>query len=377
MIHYIPAQKEIEHELLDFANYVFSHDHRPHDFKALIPKVYGSSDFFRFHFVARGDQGIRALIGMLPVTLKMADGESLSCGYIGTVSVHPYARGEGHMKHLMKMAREDAIAQGMDFMMLGGQRQRYQYFGFERAGTDLRFTLTYDNIRHALKALDASKIQILPMKDASAAQVDQAFALYEKEEMVGVRSRETFTKVLSSWNHTPYIVLSEGDFCGYFSANGSSVNEWVLPEESMLRVLKAWQKTTQNQSIDLAVKAHKRKAVALLSSLCEGYALADAAMVHVLNWIKVLGASLRFKAKHHALQDGTAVLDVQGTGRFRLSIQGGKVEVTETHEEATLSLDENQAVNLLFSPICQNAPGSEHFCNWLPLALEVPSPDAF
>ena len=61
-------------------------------------------------------------------------GETLRVGCVGTVSVHLYSRGEGHMKILMAMMMDDARAKGCDLLMLGGARKRYNYFGFEQAG---------------------------------------------------------------------------------------------------------------------------------------------------------------------------------------------------------------------------------------------------
>ena len=65
----------------------------------------------------------------VPLSLLVA-GKPLRAAGIGTVSVHPYARGEGHMKKLMHMTLEECRENGADLAMLGGQRQRYEYFGF-------------------------------------------------------------------------------------------------------------------------------------------------------------------------------------------------------------------------------------------------------
>ena len=87
------------------------------------------------------------VIAQMPIGLSVLD-ETLKCGMIGSVSVHPYARGEGHMKRLMAMAAEDARERQYDLMILGGQRQRYNYFGFERAVYVIRHAVMQTNLRH-------------------------------------------------------------------------------------------------------------------------------------------------------------------------------------------------------------------------------------
>ena len=72
----------------------------------------------------------------------------IKAAYVGTVCVHPASRGKGYMIELMKRAEEDALQQGSALMLLDGDRHRYQYFGFERAGVGYRFQMEQNNIRH-------------------------------------------------------------------------------------------------------------------------------------------------------------------------------------------------------------------------------------
>ena len=127
-----PADRE---EVVDFANYVFSQAHRPHDFKTLLPKAYADHlpELGAKHYLAKQEGRIRALVADRMIDMRLLD-DTLRVGCVGTVSVHPYSRSEGHMKRLMTMMLEDARAEGLDLLMLGGIRQRYNYFGFEQAG---------------------------------------------------------------------------------------------------------------------------------------------------------------------------------------------------------------------------------------------------
>ena len=90
----------------------------------------------------------------------MDEKRSLKGGYIGSVGVHERYRGAGYMKKLMDMAISDAMEKGYDFIGLGGQRQRYNYWNFERCGMNRSFYLTGTNVRHCMKDVDESDIVI-------------------------------------------------------------------------------------------------------------------------------------------------------------------------------------------------------------------------
>ena len=160
MTEYRLARPQEEADVLDFINMVFSMHSQPHDFAALLPKVYAHPGFARYHYVAVEDGHIRGTVALLPLTLRVEENCALKAGYIGSVAVHPYSRGAGHMKALMRMALTDAEAQGYDLLALGGRRQRYAYFGFEKGGQRLTFSLNSDNVRHAMADVDEDAVRI-------------------------------------------------------------------------------------------------------------------------------------------------------------------------------------------------------------------------
>ena len=98
MTEYRLAKPEEWEDCIELANYVFSTAHRPHDFEQLIPRVYQAGpEMARIHRVAVAENGrLRAEIAVLPQQMA-AGGKLLRAGYVGSFSVHPKARGEGHM----------------------------------------------------------------------------------------------------------------------------------------------------------------------------------------------------------------------------------------------------------------------------------------
>ena len=164
MTTYRKARPEDRAQYLDFINMVFSMAHRPHDFSKLLPKVYGPGrPTDTLQNIAVADAGrVRGPVAVLPGALRGGD-KALCTGYVGSVSAHPFARGEGHMKALMKMAIEGAAADGADLMMLGGQRQRYEYFGFTPGGVEIRYTVDQANLRHALRGVETANPDLDPL----------------------------------------------------------------------------------------------------------------------------------------------------------------------------------------------------------------------
>lgn len=167
-------------DVVDFANFVFSQAHRPHDFKTLLPKVYadGAPEIAR-HFVAVRGGRIRAMVADCLQELRLGD-RTLRAGMVGTVSVHPYSRGEGHMKKLMAMMIDDAQQSGLDLLILGGQRQRYGYFGFDNFGCTPHYTLTDASVRHGCAGVDASGISFSELTAEKPEEVDFAWALSQR-----------------------------------------------------------------------------------------------------------------------------------------------------------------------------------------------------
>ena len=367
-----------EADLLDFANFVFSYSHRPHDFRKLLPKVYDQPAFAPLHAVAEENGRVRAMAALLPGTLRMMAGVSLKTGYVGTVSVHPYSRGEGHMKKLMLMLEDRAREEKMDVMLLGGRRQRYNYFGYERGGTALRFRISRDNVRHALKEAHAQDITFLPSEEASDTQFDVYLDRYKTLYMVSERSRAAFPVILKSWEHKPLLVLENNLVQGYLTETpDGDIAEWAFFAECLPPVLKAWDGRKGGAGFFIRVSQHQVDIITLLGGIAEGFEVSDSAMIRPINWKKVLLAALRFKSSWYPMRDAKAVIDVAGEGRWLMKVLDGVSDVQETSDAADISLGGSQAVQLLFSPLSALQTQAACFANWLPLALDLPAADGF
>lgn len=377
MTDYQVARPGDEAEILDFANMVFSQAHRPHDFRALLPKMYARRQFAEYHVVARQNGKIVALVGVWPFRLRVLPGRSLNVGYVGTVSVHPYHRGEGHMRELMPLAVQRAREAGMDLMSLGGQRQRYRYFGFEQGGLSVGFDVIAANLRHDFAAADANAFTFAPLAEEDGSMAE-ARALHARELMTGERPGAAFAEALTSWLGEGVAVRRDGAFVGYLYAVDGDISEWVLTEPALIGpVLKAWMQKKNMNRLSIAAPAHEPDRIRALDAFAERCTIASAGMYRVLDWQRVLSLLMAFRQEKTGLAAGEADLAIRGEGVFHLSAGEGGVRVGRTGDANQNALTAVEAVGLVFSLPNRMGRREDAWHGWFPLPVSVPQADCF
>ena len=144
----------------------------------------------------------------------------------------------------MRMALTDAEAQGYDLLALGGRRQRYAYFGFEKGGQRLTFSLNSDNVRHAMADVDEDAVRIREVTDAQDAVLEDVWQLSRRQMLTCERNRERLLDIFHSWHNALYVLedaRQDGTFLGYLNASGDQICELALLDERRLaETLKAW-----------------------------------------------------------------------------------------------------------------------------------------
>ena len=370
---YVVATPADQADIIDFANYVFSQAHVPHDFKQLLPKAYGDhvTEGAR-HFMARQNGHIRALVACLPLDVHVLD-HTLRAGMVGTVSVHLYARGEGHMKHLMRQMIDDSRARGYDLLILGGQRQRYNYFGFDRVGTSLTYTVTSTNLRHCLRDLDVSGIAFSDLTEERPDEVDFACKLVQSFKVHGERPRADFLTIMHSWNSRCRLIRMNGEMIGYVMGN---IGEIGLADESLLpAILKALFAADNLTKAEITAAPFEKERIRVLADLCEDRAVHSVEMINVLNWQPVLEALLTLKASYTRLADGCVTLKIDDE-TLTLEVENGRTSVRRDDRAPDLTLTHLEATRLLFgmeSTVCDHPLP----LGWLPLPFHLSSPDCF
>lgn len=363
-----------EDDVLDFANYVFSMVRRPIDFKRLLPKVYARRDFAPLHALAMENGRIKGTLALLPDTLRVGEKDALRTGYLGTMAVHPYARGGGIMRTLMAMAVKRGEEIGLDMLALDGRRHRYNYFGFERGGAALRFTMNADCLKHGFADVDAGAIELTPLNQEGEDGLGTARRAQRLLSVAG--ERRDLLPVLQSWQATPQLVRVAGRPAGYLCVQNGAVTETALPETAVLPALKKLLEQEDGGEISVLAYPYDGKRLEALRRVSENYAVSDGLMLRVLNWSKVLSTLLNFRRSFADVEDGSVVLDIEGAGRLRLSVAGSRVWAEPAGEAPQAVWSHNEAVTRLFSPLAMMLEGPVPL-SWLPLPIAIPRPDAF
>ena len=336
-------------DILDFANYVFSQSSQPHDFRRLLPKLYGeNSGSEGYHYLVREDGRIRAMVCAMPLSLLVA-GKPLRAAGIGTVSVHPYARGKGYMKALMNRAMEDLKTQGYAMAFLGGMRQRYEYVGFTPTGTRASFHLTAGNLAHRYPGLSGEGVSLSPLEEPSSPWCREAYALYQLQPINGARTLQNFCTVGRSWDADLLAVTADGAFAGYVSAVRGHVQELALTDGARLPQIGA--------ALMKIGTDHKYR---------------------IFDFPGVTQAYLWCRAAMGPLAEGRLVLDIPGECRMKIEVASGRACVETTEETPDLTLSPFEASRFLFSPMggFVQSPAGKVPAGWFPLPLFVSAVDA-
>ncbi|MBR5231987.1 MAG: GNAT family N-acetyltransferase [Clostridia bacterium] len=376
MTEYRKALPHEEADILDFINCIFSMAKKPHDFKKLGPKVYNHEGFHRYHYVAVEEGRIRGTVAVLPLEMPLGGGEVLKIGYVGSVSVHPYHRGHGCMKELMNMMLRDAGKQ-YDLLVLGGQRQRYQYYGFEGGGSRLTFEVTQKNVRHALADVE-TKIKLRKIECLKDASLDEIHAMCAAQPMTCVRDRGIFLDIMRMWESELYALEDENGLQGYLYAMGNDyAAEIGLKDESRIgEVIKAFMQQTGEKKITVWADPLNRIRANYIRQFCDDFSLSDSEMLRVINWKHTLEALLRYKAECVPLLDGRFVFEVEDE-RFAIEIKDHAVSVRETADQPDMVMTRLKAQEFFFSPYTAWMTVSPLLKSWLPVPFAVYPADGF
>lgn len=378
MVEYRKALLQEEADILDFINYVFSQAHRPHNFKTLLPKVYAHEGFSQYHYVAVEGGRIRATVAVLPVEMSADCGNKIKIGYVGSVSVHPYDRGAGHMKKLMHMMLRDAQKK-YDLLVLGGQRQRYQYFGFEKGGGRLCFTVTDTNVRHALADLPDDKLQLRLLTSENDAAMEFVHTLCAKQPMYCIRDDKAFLDIMHSWQGELYVLEENGAVQGYiYARGGNDLAEIGLRNELRIaEAIKTYMARTGEKSVSVRVDLLNHVRMNCLKSFAEKWELTDNEMLHVISWPRVLEELMALKGDFTSLMDGRFVFEVENAGRYAVEVWQGRVRVNETQAAPEVCMTPQKAVEFFFSPYTALMVASPLLKSWLPVPFGMYPADEF
>lgn len=363
----------------DFADMCFFTETSEERFETLLPKLYGEPEkTVKEHILLENDGRLKGLI--LPQTMiwKAGDRELLT-GHIGTVCVSPDYRERGAMSRLMKTAVEELEKAGCVCIVLNGQRQRYEHYGFVPTGGKIQFVFRPANVKE-------EQAEGYELREFTQEDLEEIEKLFCKNVLHMKRKKRDFSEILRSWSAQPLVLWNKDNkICGYCTVvsqeKKAAIAELRLTDEKHLKpFLKCLFKKGFSQTVINIAPGTEEYAEA--ESLCEYYNILPCFNIRILQFAPLVEALLEQKSRRIRLPLGNVKLLIEGYGLLEITAaeKGVKAWKSEKKEdEADMKLSYEQAVHLLFSPLSSKReqlsgqwPPAE---NWFPLPLYIEEND--
>ena len=369
-------------EGLAFLDEVFG-EHGEHNFATLLPSIYQpTEDLMACNHAVREDGRIRAVVGLFPMDWQVGD-VMLKVGGIGGVSTHLSVRGKGYMKVLMNHCVEKMQVQGYHLSWLGGQRQRYGYFGYEKCGQQLSVSLTSANVRHVFG--DLASLRFEPIEDDDKATIDTARHLHDAQLVHCLRGdSDVFPRFLANWYHRPYVALDAADkMVGYLVADESGGNVLELlgrDADTAVDMARSWVQSREDNGASFDIPATQFELLQKMSALGEGVSVGSSGNWQIYDWQATLDALLQVRAAGGGLADGDVVVGIQGYGNLRLQVEGPQISCVKVDDPAAVTWDPSIAMRVFFGPLPPAAvttvpATAATLLAWCPLPLGWPRQD--
>ena len=338
-------------EAMDVLNFSFGFEH-PHNFETLLPVLYHpGAEAMSWNWALREEGSIRAIVGVFPLTWKLGDA-TLRIAGVGGVSCHPRYRKRGFMGQLMRHCVEAMREEGYPLSWLGGQRQRYGYYGYEKCGINYQLSLAPNNVRHVFGDGDLG-IEFRPLERQDRTHLQGVIGLHDAQPIRGVRPRERFYNMLLSWYHKPHIAISpDSRMIGYVVANGNGdrITEILAVNEGEpeLQIAAAWVQQHGEATFDLAPS---NRLLPKLATVCGGMSVHSSGNWQIFDWAAALDALLKAQGTLIPLTDGAVVIEIADYGKVLLEVAGGSARCIRSDAAPALQTDAFTAMRLLFGPL--------------------------
>ena len=381
---YIGRGKDADNaSLIAFLDEVFfSEDENGIGFLRLLPKIYkdGYRPAYNNFVVQQPDGAFRAAVGNFDNDMTVGGVDLKTC-CIGNVAVGKEHRGSGYMIELMKASVADMKERGVDLSYLGGQRQRYGYFGYENAGTSYGYHFSRQSFKHSLREIE-SRLTVEPLDADDTEAIRFIDGIYSEAPVISRRAQDAYFDILCSWDDKPYIIKENGRLAGYavICNDMDYVPEFGLTDPALLpRLIAAMFELSDKDGISFCVAPYETEKLDFFTKNASHMNVGSCESVMVLNWEKTLTAYLNAKASYEALCDGEMTVKIRGVCKdesLRLSVTDNVALVTRYEGEAEFELDSLAAVRAFFSNYpSDRAPFPPAVRQWLPLPMYFSSRD--
>lgn len=344
-------------------------------FQGLLPKCYRED--YRpqdSNYVVVDENGVMAAaVGAYDHELSVCS-HILRCRGIGNVAVHPEHRKNGYMKMAMNRALRDMIADGVAISTLGGRRQRYQYFGYDKAGAVYNFSISEANIHHAFSGRKTG-FKVREVTDPEDSVIDEIIALNKEHPVYPIRPRGRYLDIANTWHSSLIVAHKDGRFAGYFIIKGKSVSEIQCVNVGDLTDMLLAVYAYVGEGFTVQIPYHQNSYAAQISPVAENASIGTAMHFNVLDYKTVIEAFLQLKQTYTELQDGEAAFLIHGYARderIRITVCNGEVktEIIPDCRPVDYELSHLGAMEFIFSPISPlRETSSALMRTWFPLPI--------
>lgn len=373
MTFYRKGRIDEQENIIQLGNSVFQTD-----FPTLLPKLYSSSvNTAPYHFLAVEEDSIKALVGSFPLDLHVLNHQLKGFG-IGTVCVDPTCRSKGYMKQLMINALEEMREQNADFAVLGGQKQRYEYFGFTPSGAILNFTLTATNLRHHHITVSPD-FNFIPFDRLNSTDLNVIYGMHHSKLLFSTRSLPQFVEICKSWKNKTFALYYKHKLIGYMLYKNNHIEDFYISSSDLLiPVLASFMDTLSYHECTITLPTYETSIIKCLLNICEGYTVKLSTCLNILNYQNFLTAFLNFKHYTAPLEKGSLILEIQDKEKLLIEINE-TICITPTTLQPDLSLNHLDAIHFLCDPlqfyIYEDHPKHKLFKSWFPLPFTFCSID--
>ncbi len=332
----------------------FTDDPNNQQFMTLLPKLYKKEACPAYNnVVVMEGEAIKGAVGAYPLN-AFAAGRKLKILGIGNVAVTEDCRGKGYMKDTMNMALDIMREENFDYSLLGGQRQRYGFFGYEPIGLEYRFLIDKGNIRRILGTVGKSTFTARKITENDTDIIKKIKALHEELPFYVERSEENYLDILKSWNNIPYAAFEGDDFKGYFTVEkhgGRYLHEIRAADiNDMLNLILCAMETGNLEGVAINLPAFDTELCDFMAKNCGGYSIGTPEMINIFNFGNFIEAFLALKAQRMNLTSGTLKILIHGMKCdefLAVTVDGADVKVSEAQGDADIELDHRDAIVFL------------------------------
>ncbi|MBI4531010.1 MAG: GNAT family N-acetyltransferase [Candidatus Latescibacteria bacterium] len=335
------------------------------------PQLYRvEDDALRGFYVLERDGKVVSHVGLFPLECVAFDGRVMAGG-IGGVATQPEDREKGYMSRLLPYVIAQMKDRGYPLSCLGGDRQRYNAFGWEFAGLTYTLTLTR-------RAMDRAGIRPAEIREFDPVEAAPEMSRFLKILPLRVERQLVLLVLrkpgLRAWLSEDGYVLSNGE-----RAHPVSIMEVASPTGREAELLRAVMERCFGGEATLQVSAFDRERLSRLLRATAWWSAEsdwDYRVVDLVGLLEAYRGRLKERAKWVTPFEMSLGLTFSDEiQQATISVQDGKVEIGRGRQvEPYVELDALAGTRLLLggpSP----AQEVEGLSGLLPLPVHVPSLD--